>query len=148
MATIEDTTRHESTIDTTLGWLAVVLALSLPLYRPWVTLATSAFLLIWLFGKGLGARVRRLRENGLTLAVLVFVGLSITSLLWTNHLPEGLRYLTKYRYFLLIPMVASSVGPLRTISRVSIARSTSSRTPGRGSVSGSYPTTRTLSSTG
>jgi O-antigen ligase len=112
MATIEDTTRHESTIDTTLGGLAVVLAFSLPLYRPWVTLATSAFLLIWLFGKGLGARARRLSGHWLTLAMLVFVGLSITSLLWTNHLPEGLRYLTKYRYFLLIPMVASSVGPL------------------------------------
>jgi O-antigen ligase len=111
MATPVNSAGEESILDTTLGWLAVVLAFSLPLYRPWVTLASSAILLLWLFGAGLGTRARRLRGHGLTMAVLVFVALSVLSLLWTNHLPEGLRYLTKYRYFLLIPMIASSVRP-------------------------------------
>jgi O-antigen ligase len=109
MAIPTNTAGEESIVDTTLGWLAVVLAFSLPLYRPWVTIASSAILLLWLVGSGLGTRARRLRGHGLTMAVLVFVGLSVISLLWTDHLPEGLRYLTKYRYFLLVPMIASSV---------------------------------------
>jgi O-antigen ligase len=111
MSTPANTTGTESILDTTLGWLAVVLAFSLPLYRPWVTLASSAILVLWLFGPGVGARARRLRGSGLTMAILAFVGLSVLSLLWTNHLPEGIRYLTKYRYFLLVPMIASSVKP-------------------------------------
>jgi O-antigen ligase len=100
---------EESTLDTTLGWLAVVLAVSLPLYRPWVTLATTTILILWLFGSGLSLRARRLRGHRLTIAVLLFIALNISSLLWTSDLDLGLRYLTKYRYFLLIPMVASSV---------------------------------------
>jgi len=111
MATKPDTPQ-ESTLDATLGWLAVVLAVSLPLYRPWVTLATSAVLILWFFGRGLGFRLRRLRGHRLTLAVLFFLGLNICSLLWTSDLDLGLKYLTKYRYFLLIPVVASSVGPI------------------------------------
>jgi O-antigen ligase len=112
MAQQSDNNEPESTLATTLGWLAIVLALSLPLYRPWVTLASSAILLLWLFGGVLGHRMRRLRGHRLTIAVLVFLGLNICSLLWTSDLDLGLKYLTKYRYFLLIPMVASSVGPI------------------------------------
>jgi O-antigen ligase len=112
MAKQAEHSASESTLDTTLGWLAIVLALSLPLYRPWVTLASSAVLLLWLFGGGLGRRARRLRGHRLTIAVLVFLGLNICSLLWTSDLDRGLKYLTKYRYFLLIPMVASSVRPI------------------------------------
>jgi O-antigen ligase len=103
---------QESTLDTTLGWLAIVLALSLPLYRPWVTLATSAIFLLWLFGGGLGRRLHRLRGHRLTIAVLFFLGLNICSLLWTSDFDLGLKYLTKYRYFLLLPIVASSVGAI------------------------------------
>ena len=80
----------QSTLDTTLGWLAVVLALSLPLYRPWVTLATSAILILWLFGSGLGLRTRRLRGHRLTIAVLFFIVLNISSLLWTSDQDLGL----------------------------------------------------------
>jgi O-antigen ligase len=112
MATQTDTPETESTLETTLGWLAIALAFSLPLYRPWVTLATSAILMLWLFGGSLGLRASRLRGHRLTIAVLVFLGLNISSLLWTSDFVDGLRYLTKYRYLLLIPMVASSVGPV------------------------------------
>jgi O-antigen ligase len=111
MATQSDTP-EESTLETTLGWLTIVLALSLPLYRPWVTLATSVILVLWLFGSGLGLRARRLRGHRLTIAVLFFLGLNIISLGWTSDPVDGLKYLTKYRYLLLIPIVASAVRPI------------------------------------
>ena len=120
MAQQPENSEQESTLDTTIGWLVVVLAASLPLYRPWVTLATSAVFILWLFGGGLGSRVRRLRGHRLTLAVLFFLGLNICSLLWTSDLDLGLKYLTKYRYFLLIPMVASSVGSMYRRFAVSV----------------------------
>ncbi len=112
MATHADTTEAESNLESYLGWLAIVLAAALPLYRPWVTLATTAILLLWLFGGGLGLRASRLRSHRLTLAILAFLALNVVSLVWSSDPGAGLRYLTKYRYLLLIPMLASSVRPI------------------------------------
>jgi O-antigen ligase len=120
MARQPDTTHHESSLDTSLGLLAVVVAASLPLYRPWVTLATTAILALWLFGGNPTPRFRRLRGHRLSMAVLCFLALNIASLLWTDDLGAGLRYLSKYRYFLLIPMLASSVGPHYRRSAVTV----------------------------
>ena len=84
----------ESALETTLGWVVIMLALSLPLYRPWVSLATTAILVLWLFGGGVIDRAGRLRGHRLTIAVLVFLGLNIVSLVWTSDFASGLRYLT------------------------------------------------------
>jgi len=109
LATQANTNESESNLESYLGWLAIVLAAALPLYRPWVTLATTAILVLWLFGGGLSLRAGRLRSHRLTLAVLFFLALNVISLAWTSDPGAGLRYLTKYRYLLLIPMLASSV---------------------------------------
>ena len=94
----------ETNLDTYIGWLAVVLAVSLPLYRPWVTLATTLILLLWLVGPGLRQRVARLQRHRLSVAVLTFLALNLLSLLWSDNPAEGLRYVAKYRYLLLIPV--------------------------------------------
>jgi len=101
-----------SRLDTILGWLTVVLAFSLPLYRPWISLATSLLLAFWLFGPGLGRRCAELRHHRLTHAVLVFVALNVLSLAWTSDFHAGLRYVTKFHYLLLIPVLASTIRPV------------------------------------
>jgi O-antigen ligase len=112
MAYQAESPKPESNLESYLGWLAIVLAVALPLYRPWVTIATSVILILWIFGGGFQLGARRLRGHRLTLAILVFLGLNIVSLVWTSDLQAGLRYLTKYRYLLLIPILASSVRPI------------------------------------
>jgi len=101
-----------SRLDTIIGWLTVVLAFSLPLYRPWVTLATSLLLALWLLGGGLRSRWAELRHHRLSQAVLVFVALNVLSLVWTSDLHAGLRYLTKFRYLLIIPVLATALQPV------------------------------------
>ena len=101
----------ETRLDAYIGGLAVVLAASLPLYRPWVTLATTLILLLWLVGPGVRQRVARLRHHRLSLAVLTFLALNLLSLLWSDDPAEGLRYVAKYRYLLLIPVVATTIRP-------------------------------------
>jgi O-antigen ligase len=105
-------TEPETSLEISLGWLAVVLAFSLPLYRPWVTLATTAIFALWIFGGRFRSYAKGLKAHRLTLAVLCFVGLNIVSLLWSADPVAGVKYLTKYRYLLLIPMVASAVRPI------------------------------------
>lgn len=101
----------ETKLDTYIGWLAVVLAASLPLYRPWVTLASTLILLLWLVGRGLRQRVARLQRHRLSLAVLTFLALNLLSLLWSDDPAAGLRYVAKYRYLLLIPVAATTIRP-------------------------------------
>ncbi len=112
MATPPAHSESPSIVEPTLGWLAVVLALSLPLYRPWLTLATTSILVLWFFCGGIRQRIYLLRHHGLTIAVLFFLALNLSSLLWTDDPREGVRYLTKYRYLLLLPMIASAVRPV------------------------------------
>jgi O-antigen ligase len=102
---------NETNLDTYIGWLAVVLAASLPLYRPWVTLATTLILLLWFVGRGLRQRIARLRHHRLSLAVLTFLALNLLSLLWSGDPAGGLEYVAKYRYLLLIPVAAATIRP-------------------------------------
>ncbi len=93
----------------TIGWLTVVLAVSLPLYRPWLTLASTLVMVVWIFGGDLASRLTRLKHHRLSQAILVFLALNLASTLWSSDGFEGLRYAAKYRYLLLIPMFASAV---------------------------------------
>ena len=109
---IDDPRGFRPGVGKSLAWLTIVLAISLPLYRPWVTLAAILIASFWLFGGGAGQRIRRLRQNRLTLAVLVFIGIHLLSIAWSSNPGAGFRYVTKYQYLLLIPMLATSVPAL------------------------------------
>lgn len=100
--------------------MLVLLAFSLPVYRPWVSLGAPLLALVWLVRGDLRARVASLRHHLPTLAVVAFLVLNVASLSWSSHIPEGLAYLEKYRYLLLLPMVAVAVGP-RTRDRALMA---------------------------
>lgn len=106
----QDSERNRpTTVESTLGWLAVVLAGSLPLYRPWAGLAAHFILVLWFLAPDLRTRCRNLLGHRLTLAVLAFVALNVISLAWSDHPAQGLRYVAQYRYLLLIPMLATGV---------------------------------------
>lgn len=98
-------------VNEVVNWLVVVLAFSIPLYRAWVSLAAALILILWFFQGGLGERAGRLRRHPLTLAILAFLALNLLSLAWSSDPLEGVDYLTKYRYLLLVPAVASSLQP-------------------------------------
>jgi O-antigen ligase len=104
----------------TIGWLTIVLAFSLPLYRPWLTLAASLVMILWFFGGDLRSRLARLRHHRMTIAILVFLALNVASLAWSSDPKEGLRYLAKYRYLLFVPMLATAI-PRRYRLRVAAA---------------------------
>ena len=92
-----------------VSWLTVILAFSLPLYRPWVTLASILIMVLWWFSGNTASRFERLRRDRLTLAVLVFIAINLVSLVWSANPEAGLKYVTKYCYLLLIPMLATAV---------------------------------------
>jgi O-antigen ligase len=92
-----------------VGWLALVLAVSLPLYQPWVGIAAALIALLWLGGAGLPARLTAARTDRLAVAAVVFVALNLLSLVWSSHRLEGLRELGTTWYFLLIPVLGTAL---------------------------------------
>ncbi len=95
-----------------LGWSVLALAMSIPLYRPWVGMAAVLILIIWIFGGGVRRRLHDLTTSRLNLAVLVFIGVNLLSLAWSAFPGDGFRYTRKYWYLLLIPVLASAVTPV------------------------------------
>jgi O-antigen ligase len=97
-----------------LNVLVVVLAASIPLYRKWVSVAVPLIFLLWILEGRWPEKLAVLRRHRLSLAVFGFVAFSLVSLLWSADPLEGIDYLKKYRYFLLIPVIATSLRrPLR-----------------------------------
>jgi len=92
-----------------LNWLVVVLAFSIPVYRKWVVFAAPLIILLWFFEGRLRAKLVVLRHHRLTLAVLLFILFNLLSLLWSGDPVQGLSYLAKYRYLLLIPVIVTSL---------------------------------------
>jgi hypothetical protein len=105
------TAGQEERRDVYLGWLTLVLSVSVMVYRPWIALASTLILLVWIFGRGLRQHSALLRTHRLTLAIVVFLGLNIASLAWSSDPGAGFRYLTKYHYLLLVPVLATSLRP-------------------------------------
>jgi O-antigen ligase len=96
-------------VNLSINLLLLVLAFSIPIYRKWVVICAPLILLLWFFDGRLPDKVEALRRNRLTLAILLFILLNLLSLLWSDNPSSGLSYVAKYRYLLLVPVIATSL---------------------------------------
>jgi len=103
--------QREKAANLAICWLLVGLAFVLPLYRNLVSALAPALILLWLFDGPLRRKLRVVMRIGPATAVLLFIALNLLSLLWSHNPAEGFDYLGKYRYFLLIPVIATSLRP-------------------------------------
>jgi O-antigen ligase len=92
-----------------LNYLLVVLAFSIPVYRRWVVVAASLIIVLWFFEGRPREKALVLRHHPLTLAVLLFILVNLVSLLWSSDPARGFSYIGKYRYLLLVPVIATSL---------------------------------------
>ncbi|MGD9253850.1 MAG: hypothetical protein PVG92_07965, partial [Holophagae bacterium] len=97
------------TVEAWIGWLAVLMAVAIPLCHPWIGMAAVLMALIWIFGRGLGSRLRRLRGDRLTAAVVVYFAFNLLSILWSGDRLSGVQQLGTTWYILLVPILGSTV---------------------------------------
>lgn len=102
----EDTRQRLNQI---LNALVIVLAFSIPLYRKWVSIAAPLITILWFAEGRLADKIAVLKRHRMTLAVAGFVGFAALSLVWSDDRVAGLIYLDKYRYLLLVPILATSL---------------------------------------
>lgn len=95
----------------TFDLLVVVLAFAIPVYRKWVSIVAPLLIVLWLVRPGLRPRLRAMLHDPLVVASLAFIALNMLSATWSSYPAEGLSYAAKYRYLLLVPALATTVGP-------------------------------------
>ena len=93
-----------SQANTLLNVLVVVLAFSIPLYREWVSITAPLITVLWFFDGRVRDKLKVLRQHHLSLAVLLFVGFNLVSVLWSSEPLDGLEYADTYRSLFLIPV--------------------------------------------
>jgi O-antigen ligase len=96
-------------VNLSINLLLLVLAFSIPIYRKWVVICAPLILLLWFFDGRFRDKIEALRRHRLTLAIVLFILLNLLSLLWSSDPSSGLSYVAKYRYLLLVPVIATSL---------------------------------------
>ncbi len=89
--------------------LLVLLAFVTPVSRAGIVLFSGLVIILWLLEGGVVDKVQKLFKNPLILTLLIFIAYSIFSLLWSESLAEGIKYVKKYWYFLVIFVMFTSL---------------------------------------
>ncbi|MDQ1244911.1 MAG: O-antigen ligase [Campylobacterota bacterium] len=92
-----------------INYLFVLYALAVPISKALIIFTTILMAIIWFFSDNLKQKLNFLKSNTTLLFLLAFVVVSLFSLLWSNDPVGGLVYIRKYWYFLIIPIVATTI---------------------------------------
>ncbi|MCP4896972.1 MAG: O-antigen ligase family protein [bacterium] len=98
-------------IELAINWLAVVLAFCLPLFRRGVTITASLIILLWLLHAPWPDIRRTFTRLTPLLALAIFIFVNLISLLWSDNIADGFAYVLKYRYFLVLVALATTLRP-------------------------------------
>lgn len=96
-------------LESYINYSLVLYALLLPISRGALSVLTALVFILWLFSNNFKKSVIFLRSNKVIIYLLAFIGFSILSLLWTDNIQSGIYYIRKYWYFLIIPVIASTI---------------------------------------
>lgn len=85
-----------------ITYLSVVYAFILPLSRGLISMITALLLVLFLFDKNLKQRLLLILHNKVLISVIIFYLFTFSSLLWSDNIKEGLVYLRRYWYLLIM----------------------------------------------
>jgi O-antigen ligase len=98
------------------GWLLALMAFALPLSTSALSVLAILILLVWLVEGNFREKWRVIISNPVAIAVLVYLGLYVFGLLWTEDMNAGLDVLKKQWKLMLFPVFLTAVrGSLRRV---------------------------------
>lgn len=92
-----------------IGWFAALLAFSIPLSTSAVSVMAVLILTSWLIGGDYSRKWTTIVAHPVSLALLVYLGLFVLGLLWSQNIMAGLAMLEKQWKLLLLPVLISSI---------------------------------------
>lgn len=92
-----------------INYLFVIYAFLLPISRGGISILTALLFVLWLFSDDLKDKIAFLKSNKTIIYLMLFVGFSLLSLLWSQEPFGGLHYIRKYWYFLTAIVIATTI---------------------------------------
>ncbi|MFA5461993.1 MAG: O-antigen ligase family protein, partial [Sulfurimonas sp.] len=96
-------------LDKYINYIFVLYAFLLPISRAGISILSVLLIILWLFSDNFKRNLKFIKSDKTIIYILIFVGFSLLSLLWSSDALSGLIYIRKYWYFLVIPVIASSI---------------------------------------
>lgn len=91
------------------NWLTVALAFSIPLSIGAYTLISALLAIVWVWEGDWRIKWKMIREQKVFWFISLFFLYYALTLTWSDHVAEGLSYLRKFYFFLLLPMFYTSL---------------------------------------
>lgn len=101
--------KNKITIEKIYFFSIVIFALFLPLSRALISLFVILLPLIWLFEGNFRKKFEIIKKNRVLLSILLFLGYSNLSLLWTQNFEDGLNILRLNSYLFTLFVIATSI---------------------------------------
>jgi O-antigen ligase len=92
-----------------INYFLVGYAFCLPISKAGTNFFEISILLMWLYEGNWKYKLSQYKENPLIVAFALFLGYSLVSVFWASSISYGLDYISKYRHFLMIPVIYTSL---------------------------------------
>jgi O-antigen ligase len=92
-----------------INYTLILYAFAIPISRAGISFFTALLILMWLFEGNFKEKLKEIKSNKITVALLIFVSFSLISLSWSSVPIDGLLYVRKYWYFAVIFIMLTSL---------------------------------------
>ncbi|OHE05268.1 MAG: hypothetical protein A3K14_09550, partial [Sulfurimonas sp. RIFCSPLOWO2_12_FULL_36_74] len=97
------------TINDYINYIFVLYAFLLPISRGAISILSALLFILWLFSNDFKKKIEFIKSNRVILYFFAFIGFSLLSLFWSSDASDGLEYIRKYWYFLVILVIATTI---------------------------------------
>ncbi len=99
----------ESNVNDWINYCIVALAFILPISRAGVSFFSILLILLWLYEGDFKKKWNQIFSSKVIIVLGLFIGFSLCSIIWSYELVDGLKYVARYWYFLVILVIATNL---------------------------------------
>ncbi len=99
----------KNNINLYINYLLVAYAFCIPVSKAGTNIAEVLILLLWVYQGNWKYKLEQYKSNPFILTFGAFIAFSFISLFWASSFSFGLEYIAKYRHFLIIPVMYTSL---------------------------------------
>ena len=100
---------RQQNINLYINYLLVGYAFCVPISKAGTNFFEITILLLWLFEGNWKYKLSQYKTNPLILTFTIFLGYSLLSVFWASSISDGIDYVAKYRHFLIIAVIYTSL---------------------------------------
>ncbi len=96
-------------INFSINYLLIAYAFCLPISKAGTNLFEILIILLWVYQGNWKYKLVQYKSSPLIITFAIFISFSIISIFWANSVLFALDYIAKYRHFLMIPIIYTSL---------------------------------------